>query len=279
MAVKLEIRDGNPHWWNSPDIWVVPGNDPDGAPGQPIAGVPAYLWGRVRNNGATTANGARVNFYWSNPATGVLRSNSTYVGSSFVDLDPGEVQAVLCLTPWVPTVVNDGHECVVAEVIHAEDPLPNPLPDPFDPPTYDQVAQRNLSVLTMTTSMLVVAIQVAAPPRKARRLQIMVQVGEKLDRQSLDQLGLGKVKLAPKPMVRAALSLRRECERIGEEGKHSGRYVTVDLEAGTSKAVYLCVDPEKLRPGLYTPLDVIARDEREQIVGGATFIATHTSQG
>jgi len=36
MSATLVIRDGEPHWWNSPVIWVVPGNDPNGSHGQPI---------------------------------------------------------------------------------------------------------------------------------------------------------------------------------------------------------------------------------------------------
>ena len=51
MSLNLLIRDGEPHWWNSPDIWVVPGNDPNGPPGQPVAGEPAFIWGRIKNDG------------------------------------------------------------------------------------------------------------------------------------------------------------------------------------------------------------------------------------
>ena len=40
MAVELLIRDGSPDWWESPDIWVVPGTDPGGAPGTPVVGMP-----------------------------------------------------------------------------------------------------------------------------------------------------------------------------------------------------------------------------------------------
>ena len=41
MAVELLIRDGSPAWWESPDIWVVPGTDPSGAEGPPVAGSTA----------------------------------------------------------------------------------------------------------------------------------------------------------------------------------------------------------------------------------------------
>jgi len=89
--------------------------------------------------GDQPANGATVNIYWSNPATSVLRSNSTLVGSAFVDLNPGETKEVLCVIPWIPQIVNNGHECVVAEAIHPSDPLAPPPGDAFDPPTYHQI--------------------------------------------------------------------------------------------------------------------------------------------
>jgi hypothetical protein len=76
MAAKIQIRDGNP-WWLSQDIWVVPGDNPNGLPGRPIAGQTNYLWARTQNIGTLPISGANINFYWSNPATGVLRSNST----------------------------------------------------------------------------------------------------------------------------------------------------------------------------------------------------------
>jgi hypothetical protein len=273
MSVELEIRDGVPHWWNSPDIWVVPGADPDGPPGQPVAGIPAYMWAKVRNNGSTPANGARIKFYWSNPATGVLRSNSTYIGSSFVYLNPGEVQDVLCLTPWLPVVVNDGHECIIAEVIHPSHPLPSPLPDQFDPPNYLQIAQLNLSVLSMTTNMLILPIQLAAPPRKKMSLDVTVQFGEQIDRRSLEQLGIGKLKLSKKALVNVDLSLERGCGKYDKK-RHSSQ-LTIDLAPGTSRAVYLRVEPGKLKAGYYTPIDVVAR-ERDTIFGGITFIATRS---
>lgn len=51
MPAHLIIEDGQPWWWDSADIWVVPGNDPNGPPGAPIAGTSNYLWGRVHNTG------------------------------------------------------------------------------------------------------------------------------------------------------------------------------------------------------------------------------------
>lgn len=269
MSATLVIRDGDPHWWNSPDIWVVPGNDPNGPPGQPIAGEPAFLWGRVHNTGDQTASGARVDFYWSNPATGVLRSNSTLVGSPFVDLNPGETKEVLCVIPWIPQIVNNGHECVVAEVIHPSDPLPSPPPDEFDPPTYHQIAQKNLTVLAMKKSMMVMAIQVAVPIRKEKLLLVTTEIGGTLDKQNLIQVGLENYRPAKYDSLKVGLSLEPGCDESGRAPLETE--VKLLVKPGTARAVYLKVWPQDLQPGTYVLLHIISRDE-ERVVGGITYI-------
>jgi len=55
-------------------------------------------------------------------------------------------------------------------------------------------------------------------------------------------------------------------------------HIKVDIAPGNSKAVYLKVDPCDLKPGVYTPINVIAR-EGDRIVGGVTFIAIQSRGG
>ena len=142
--VTLEIEDGDP-WYMSPNVWAVPGDDPEGPIGTPVAGRTAYLWARVRNNGTDAATNATVRYYWANPSVGFDRNSATLVGASFVTLGSGQSADVLCLTPWTPSFVNGGHECILAEAFHSSDPLPST--PAFDVPTDRHVAQRNLSVL------------------------------------------------------------------------------------------------------------------------------------
>ena len=177
MAVELEIRDGNP-WWLSPDIWVVPGSDPEGAPGQPIAGTPAYLWARVRNNGSSSVTNAQVNFYWADPSAGFDRTTAHPIGTSFVSLDPGQSSDVLCLQPWVPEYVNGGHECVLAEAFHnPSDPLPaTPV---FNVPGDRHVAQRNLSVvLALKGGFFRFTFNLFNTARLERRFRVTLEAGE-----------------------------------------------------------------------------------------------------
>src|ERR1700687_2494385 len=152
MSAHLVIHDSSmPYWWESPDIWVVPGNDPKGLPGSPTAGQAAFLWVPVSNAGTCAATGTRVDFVCANPCAQMVVGVATAIGSAFVDLGPGDTQEVLCLVPWVPVIVNGGHECLLA-VAHGggdTNPIPDPLPNgyPFDPPAHEQIAQLNLGVL------------------------------------------------------------------------------------------------------------------------------------
>lgn len=143
MAIELEIQDGSPHWYLSPDIWTV--EDPsDNSESAPVAGTPFFLKAKVRNGGSNSVTNATVKFYWANPSVGFNRNTANYIGQSFVSLDPNQVQDVLCLVPWVPEYLNNGHECVLAEAYHQNDPVSNPVS--FNVPTDRHVAQRNLSV-------------------------------------------------------------------------------------------------------------------------------------
>ena len=274
MPTILEIEDGNP-WWLSHDIWVVPGNDPNGMPGQPVSGEPAFLWARIHNKGEQAVAGACIKYYWSNPATGVLRSNSSEIGSAFVDLNPGETKEVLCIIPWIPVIVNDGHECVVAEVIHSSDPLPGPLPDPFDPPNYHQVAQRNLNVLAMKArKMRVLPIQLATPIRRAKQLLIKVEVGGQIDDRLLAPMNLREFIPADGENLKVGLSLDSSC---GDENEQFEREIKVGLNPGTARAVYLKVFPAELEPRTYTLLHITSQSD-EKIEGGITYVVVNQEE-
>lgn len=154
MAVELWIDDGNP-WYLSPDIWVVPSDDPNDPPGVPYANVSAYVWARVHNRGTTAVSNATVRYYWADPSTAITASTAHLIGTSYASLLPGETKEVLCVTPWIPQYVNNGHECLLAEAFAPADPLPPRGPnDPFNVPTVRQVAQRNLAVGNATPKMM-----------------------------------------------------------------------------------------------------------------------------
>ena len=121
MAVDLWVDDGNP-WYLSPDIWVVPSDDPNDPPGMPVADVSAYVWARVRNRGSTPVTNASVRFYWADPSTVITPTTATLIGTSSVSLSASESKEVLCVTPWIPQFVNGGHECLLAQAFAPSDP-------------------------------------------------------------------------------------------------------------------------------------------------------------
>lgn len=269
MSVQLVIRDGNPYWYLSPDIWVVPGNDPSGSPGNPVAGQTAYLWAQVANTGSTDANGVRVDFYWANPALQVTRSNATLVGSAFADVPAGGIQDALCLVPWIPMIVNDGHECLVATANHAGNPLPSPLPDAFDPPTYPQVAQKNLTVLVASMQAAILTIVVSGLRRVDKSVILTAEIGDELDARTLAGLGLRGLRPAKRATVEVGLNHERRC--VDDKDAIGKSKIELRVPRGTSAAVYVTVRAKDLAEREYQLVQVVERS-KDKVLGGLGLV-------
>ncbi len=141
----LVIDHGNP-WWLSPNVWAVSASHPtDSSPGElsPVAGKQYFLKAQVRNTETFRINNVQVNLYWAHSSLAITRSNAHLVGNAFVSVDGGKTAEVLCLSPWVPTFVIQGHECLIAEIAQ-ENTTSSLLLDAINDP---HVAQRNLSVV------------------------------------------------------------------------------------------------------------------------------------
>jgi hypothetical protein len=275
MGVQLVIRDGNPYWYLSPDIWVVPGNDPNGPIGSPIAGQPAYLWAHVSNTGDVDANGARVDFYWANPALQVLRSNATFVGSANVDVPAGGGQDALCLVPWTPIIVNGGHECLVAVVNHPADPLPDPPPDDFNPPLYRQVAQKNLTVFVASKHAAPRAITISGGRRTDKAAVVTAEVGGELDAISLGRLGFKDLRPTRKGVVEVGLTREPRC--VGDKDPLGSRELEVRVSKGESAAVFASIRAKDLAEGEYQLVHLVERNG-DKIVGGLAFVVVADSK-
>lgn len=179
-------------------MWVVPGSDPLGAPGQPLVGQRAFLWARVQNLGSTAVTNASVRFWWANPSSTMTRSTAQLVGTSGVALEPEEIKEVLCLSPWIPTGANGGHLCLFAEAFSPADPLP-PHTDrtPFDPVGDRHLAQRNVNVLLVAPRIQQVHESfLAGAGREVPTTVVVRRISlEGLGRDLLHGLGLGQEKL------------------------------------------------------------------------------------
>jgi hypothetical protein len=269
MSVQLIIQDGTPYWYLSPDIWVVPGSDPSGSPGSPIAGQGAYIWAHVANTGTTDANGVRVDLYWANPALQVTRTNATLIGSAFADIPSGGSQDVLCLVPWLPLIVNGGHECLVAVANHSSDPLPNPLPDAFDPPTYPQVAQKNLTVLVAKMHAAMLTLTVSGWQRADKSVILTTEQGGDLDARTLASLGLRGLRPAKRAAVEVGLDTERRC--VDDETPIGKAKLELHVPRGTSTAVHVTVRARELSEKEYQLVQVV-ESSKDKVLGGLGLV-------
>jgi hypothetical protein len=77
MSIGLQIRHGSPHWWESPDIWVAPGQNPNGPPGS--VGHTAFLWARVWVD--QDVQGVQLDFWVANPAMEIRKTTANHIGT------------------------------------------------------------------------------------------------------------------------------------------------------------------------------------------------------
>ena len=141
------IADPNFVFWESPDIWIEgPGGDPDQAVAGQANTVKVHVW----NNGLADAWAATVELFWCDPSVGVNMANAHPIGSTTVPVYAGQ-DAVVAF-PWTPSLVNGGHECLVAQVYEF---LTDNLEYPFQPKLDRRVGQRNVSVLQAAPGQLI----------------------------------------------------------------------------------------------------------------------------
>lgn len=155
------LPSGTPYW-GSPFIGVI-SPDPSGAP---LAGAENQVFARVFNLGASTAAPVMVRFYWADPSVGLGTANAHFIGEIMAEIPPLSSHIVTCPTPWVPTFLNDGHECLFASVTHVMDPITAP----FAPWADRHFGQRNLSVLPAIAQ----SFQIWLPPTTAQVLELHV---------------------------------------------------------------------------------------------------------
>jgi len=166
-------RPFNGAFWESPDIFVMPDQSADSAPlapphsaGAAKANVPNTLYAHVWNLGKAPVYRARVEFYWFNPSLGIARSDANFIGAAWVDLGDrftlfpdwravtsptgswlsrGCHAVVRCPVTWVPSYVNNGHECLV---VRAFEPMMDAVPpDQFSASADRHIGQRNIAVV------------------------------------------------------------------------------------------------------------------------------------
>lgn len=153
-------RPFNGVFWESPDIFIAPDMAAETAPNIPPtlagtakAGAPNTLWAHVWNLGRSPVYNVRVEFYWCNPSLGINASSANLIGVVYTDLGDrysGKAHKIVkCPQTWIPTFVNNGHECLVVRVF---EPLLDSLPaNQWDVTKDRHIGQRNISVINATS--------------------------------------------------------------------------------------------------------------------------------
>jgi hypothetical protein len=144
-------------FWESPDIFIVPGVPPSTAPDVPqqlgqtaLAGVDNTVYAHVWNFGHGKASEVIVEFFWCNPALGIGPGSATRIGEAVVSLGArgshDSHKVVKCPAPWRATFVNGGHECLL---VRAWDLPSDTLATPeWDASLNRHIGQRNIHVAT-----------------------------------------------------------------------------------------------------------------------------------
>jgi hypothetical protein len=121
-----------------------------------VPGQPNYIHAIIFNFGRAPAAPTQVDFYWANPALGLGPGLWNYIGTSWVELpQAGRARDVRCNAAWIPTYLNDGHECLLVQCSNPKMLNPglhpygnfDPITAPFQPTVDRHVGQRNIAVL------------------------------------------------------------------------------------------------------------------------------------
>jgi LysM repeat protein len=144
-------------FWESPDIFVLPGVEPDAAPSLPPklggvaqAGADNTIYAHIWNLGQAPAYQVYVEFWWFNPTLGFGDADANLIGWTVTGLNArsqrGCHKVVKCPTSWKAQFLNGGHECLVVRIY---DKSTDPLSDPrWDAARNRHVAQRNIHVMS-----------------------------------------------------------------------------------------------------------------------------------
>jgi hypothetical protein len=143
-------------FWESPDVFILPGVAPAQAPPVPaqlgqsaLAGQDNTVYAHVWNLGRGQAREVIVEFYWCDPSLGFNPVGAHRIGTAVTWLaargSAGCHKVVKCPTSWVATYTNGGHECLLVRVWDvAADPLSTPE---WDASINRHLGQRNIHVV------------------------------------------------------------------------------------------------------------------------------------
>ena len=204
-------------FYESPDIWV---ESPDPS-GQVVAGEPNFVNARIFNLGKAPAAPTRVDFYWGDPSVGLSAADMNLIGTEWVEVDPLRSLVVRCSTPWVPVLVNGGHECLI---VNASNAILDPIQYPFQAALDRHVGQRNLT-------------GIEAAPGSAFGFTVAVKNPWRRDGQTVVTARADRVGLVnPPPRWRLTRGLIDQAVAFGAAGRPSAAELRSMYREGTPEA-------------------------------------------
>jgi hypothetical protein len=149
-------------FWESPDVYILPGVAPHAAPPVPaqlgqtaLAGKDNTIYAHVWNLGRAPAREVVVEFYVCDPSIGFNPAGARLKGTAFTNLGArgsGNCHKVVkCPESWVAEYVNGGHECLL---VRAWDVAADPMTTPeWDARVNRHLGQRNIHVVAAGQQM------------------------------------------------------------------------------------------------------------------------------
>jgi hypothetical protein len=213
-------------FWESPDIFVVPGDVPSLA-GQmptlnPRAGVPHSVFVHVWNIGTLTSLGTKLSVFWANPTFSF--DDPVHpphpIGVTFVDL-PDRLDAhchkvVKIPQLWTPVEENDGHECLLAR-LHGFMDGAGPG---FDARVNRHIGQLNVQLLPPQANLGKLLGQLSAALPNNAELHLIHGMGDVTNLLRVHQPALADRFVAPQ-------EIPRQATRFGKDAAHLGAALTV----------------------------------------------------
>ena len=277
-------------FWLSPDITIIRPGGIRGSEGK--VGESDQVEVVVTNIGGIDAVDAYVEAFLADPSTAFTPATATPVGSGFLTI-PNHNLAPITF-PWIPTVTDAGHRCMLARVCLSVpyDCYANPAI--FDVQNDRHLAQRNLNVLSFKQETLSFAFLVVNPLQDKgafvlRTVEVNVGRNADLVRGALGtkfaqfgQAKLGGIGLTLGELVHPAQepgAAPKYPTGVLREKMEVPRVKTVRLELGRDERRYAVLTVARnsaIRQGDLNVVQVKQIDARtERTVGGLWLIVQH----
>ena len=245
------------------------------------AGQDNTIYVRMRNRGASPANGVRATVHWSPVSTLVTPNLWTLVGiAPPVNVPTGNTLIVTPGITWPKAAIpGTGHYCFVAVLDHPMDPAP-PIPGPTDwggfvdmIRNHNNVTWRNFNVVDVdpdpSADPIALPFLLAGAPGEARRFDIEIAVHLPADARLLLELPAAAAGALPSQWREIVRRTDNEHLVLEVPRLRSNAFCGVRLHAGAAHECRFVVAPSKgMAAGLHT-VEIRQFDEDLQVGGVA----------